>query len=92
MGRNRAPQKTERSDVGDAQGALPKDLFLLDPEVVFLNHGSFGATPRPVFEQYQAWQRELERQPVEFLGRRFADLLREARSVLAAHVLVSTGS
>src|SRR5579859_5471990 len=34
--------------------------FLLDPEVAFLNHGSFGACPRPVFERYQAWQRELE--------------------------------
>ena len=36
------------------------DLFLLRPDVTFLNHGSFGATPRPVFERYQAWQRELE--------------------------------
>lgn len=44
-----------------------KELFLLDPEIVFLNHGSFGATPRPVFAAYQAWQRRLERQPVAFL-------------------------
>ena len=34
-----------------------RDLYLLDPDVTFLNHGSFGATPRPVFDAYQAWQR-----------------------------------
>ena len=49
--------------------------FLLDPEVAFLNHGSFGACPRPVFERYQAWQRELEREPVDFLDRRLPGLL-----------------
>lgn len=58
--------------------------FLLDPSVVFLNHGSFGATPRPVFRVYQRWARELERQPVEFLGRRFTDLMAGARASLAA--------
>ena len=63
-----------------------KEDFLLDPDIVFLNHGSFGATPRPVFEVYQQWQRELERQPVEFLGRRAGTLLEEARSALADYV------
>jgi len=63
-----------------------RELFLLDPDIVFLNHGSFGACPRPVFEVYQAWQRELERRPVEFLGRRSAELLAEARARLAEHV------
>jgi len=60
-----------------------KELFLLDPRIVFLNHGSFGAVPRPVFETYQTWQRELERQPVEFLSRRADSLMREARHSLA---------
>ena len=60
--------------------------FLLDPEVAFLNHGSFGACPRPVFERYQAWQRELEHEPVDFVRRRLPDLLDGARSALAAYV------
>ena len=60
--------------------------FLLDPDVVFLNHGSFGATPEPVFAEYGRWQRELERQPVEFLGRRADDLLDEARATMAAYL------
>ena len=47
--------------------------FLLDPDVVYLNHGAFGACPRPVFERYQAWQLELERQPVEFIARRLEE-------------------
>lgn len=63
-----------------------KELFLLDPEVTFLNHGSFGATPRVVFERYQAWQRELEREPVDFIARRLAPLLAEARADLGSFV------
>jgi isopenicillin-N epimerase len=63
-----------------------KDLFLLDPDVVFLNHGSFGACPRPVFERYQAWQRQLEREPVEFIARRQGDLLAGARAALGEYV------
>ncbi len=70
----------------DYHAPLPRELFLLDASVAFLNHGSFGATPRPVFERFQAWQRELERQPVEFLVQRFGGLLREARAALAAYV------
>jgi isopenicillin-N epimerase len=65
-----------------------RSLFLLRPGVIFLNHGSFGACPRPVFEAYQKWQLELEVQPVEFLGRRFSPLMREAREKLAASVNV----
>lgn len=65
---------------------VPKDLFLLDPALVFLNHGSFGATPRPVFEAYQDWQRRLERQPVQFLARELPILLLDARTRLGAYL------
>jgi isopenicillin-N epimerase len=63
-----------------------KNDFLLDPTVIYLNHGSYGATPRPVFDCYQKWQRELEAQPTEFLGRRANTLLNESRDALAKYL------
>ena len=65
--------------------------FLLDPEIAFLNHGSFGACPRPVFERCQAWQRELERDPVDFIARRLPSLLDESRATLAGYVGAAPG-
>ncbi|MGJ8584109.1 MAG: aminotransferase class V-fold PLP-dependent enzyme [Marinosulfonomonas sp.] len=44
-----------------------KSQFMLKDGLVFLNHGSFGACPKPVFQAYQDWQRMLESQPVAFL-------------------------
>ena len=63
--------------------------FLLDPSVVYLNHGSYGACPRAVFETYQAWQRELEMNPVDFVGHRLSGLLAESRARLAAYLGVT---
>lgn len=73
-----------------------RDGFLLDPEVVHLNHGSFGACPVAVFEEYQALQRELEAGPTDFFTRKAAHWfwggaekpgrLAEARGRLAAFV------
>ena len=62
-----------------------KHLFLLDPDVIFLNHGSFGACPTPVFTAYQQWQRKLETQPVLFLGREFSGFDGHARQTLGAY-------
>ena len=60
--------------------------YLLDPEITFLNHGSFGACPRPVFESYQRWQLELEREPVDFIAYRLPALLATARGELARYL------
>lgn len=60
--------------------------FLLRDDVTFLNHGSFGACPAEVFEVYQAWQLELEREPVEFLGRRLPHLMLGARRALSGYL------
>ncbi|MDQ7027053.1 MAG: aminotransferase class V-fold PLP-dependent enzyme [Anaerolineae bacterium] len=63
-----------------------RDLFLLDPKVIFLNHGSFGACPKEVFDHYQSWQRALETQPVAFLGRRAPELIQKALSDLGQYL------
>lgn len=63
-----------------------RDLFLLDPDIVFLNHGSFGACPAEVLGAQQRWQREMERNPVAFLGRRSAELLAQARAALGQYL------
>lgn len=60
--------------------------FLLDPTVTFLNHGSFGALPRSVFEVQDALRREMELDPVEFLDRRFLDRVRAALGEVAPHL------
>ncbi|MDB5069754.1 MAG: cefD [Candidatus Eremiobacteraeota bacterium] len=62
-----------------------RDAFLLDPRVTYLNHGAYGATPRPVFEAFQARQLELEREPVDFLSRKATERLAHSRAVLAAY-------
>lgn len=59
-----------------------KDLFLLRKDISFLNFGSFGACPKPVFETYQDFQRELESQPVEFIVEKAPLYLKNARIAL----------
>lgn len=61
-------------------------FFMLDPNVVFLNHGSFGACPKPVFKVYQDWQRKLEQQPVKFLGRDLQAYDYHARQELGSYL------
>jgi isopenicillin-N epimerase len=56
--------------------------FLLNPSITFLNFGSFGAAVKPVFEQYQAYQLELERDPVQFITVRGLQYLKESREAL----------
>lgn len=61
-------------------------LFYLDPTITFLNFGSFGACPKPVFEQYQQWQLLLEKEPVQFIAVNGPAYLQTAREALATYV------
>ena len=63
-----------------------KDQYLLSKKVIFLNHGSFGACPKPVFEDYQRWQTLLEKQPVQFMAHDIYKYLQQARDELGSFV------
>lgn len=68
-----------------------KSLFLLNQSITFLNHGSFGACPKPIFEEYQRIQLELETEPVEFIQIKQPKYLKIARESLARFVGCQAG-
>jgi isopenicillin-N epimerase len=57
--------------------------WMLHPEVTFLNHGSFGAVPRAIFDEQDRLRRALEAEPIELLGRRHPDMIEAAKAPLA---------
>jgi len=61
-------------------------LWKLDPSVVFLNHGSFGACPKVILDKQTQWRSQLESQPLRFFMREFEELLDRSRDSLAAFV------
>jgi len=63
-----------------------KSQFLLDKKITFLNHGSFGACPKPIFEEYQRFQLELENEPVYFIQKKQAAYLKIAKESLAKYI------
>lgn len=68
--------------------ALPQpspfaDRWLLDSEVVFLNHGSYGATPKAVLDEQTRIRRRIETEPLRFFDRHYLDELDLARGELA---------
>ena len=65
-----------------------RDQFLLRKDINFLNFGSFGATPKPVFEYYQQWQKVLEAEPVQFIAFDGYEYLSTSRAALAKFVHV----
>jgi len=64
---------------------LSKADFYIDHDVVFLNHGSYGATPRELLDVQRAWQEKMEHQPVAFF-REAKTLMKDARLALGEFV------
>ncbi len=60
--------------------------WLLDPTIIQLNHGSFGATPQPVLEEQDRWRRLIEANPTGFVLEAFEPALDDARAQLSALV------
>ncbi|HEV8083785.1 MAG TPA: aminotransferase class V-fold PLP-dependent enzyme [Chitinophagaceae bacterium] len=60
--------------------------FLLNSEITYLNFGSFGACPKPIFEDYQKWQLELETEPVQFMTVNGPGYLKASREALAKYI------
>src|SRR5665213_2033328 len=63
-----------------------KSQFLLNPDINFLNFGSFGACPKPVFEEYRKYQIELETEPVQFIAVNSFEYLKRSRIALAQYI------
>ncbi len=61
-----------------------KDQFLIDKNITFLNFGSFGACPKPIFDEYIRWQYVLENEPVRFIAHNAMPNLETSRKALGA--------
>ena len=66
--------------------SLLKSQFLLNPKITFLNFGSFGACPKPIFDDYQQWQRLLEFEPVQYIAFEGVNYLKASREALAGYI------
>ncbi len=63
-----------------------KSLFLLDKETIHLNHGSFGACPKPIFDALVSWQKKLEFNPTKFLAFDIFVHLEKSRESLSEYI------
>lgn len=66
--------------------AARQALFLLEPDMVYLNHGAFGATPARVLQAAADWRLQMERQPMRFMLQELPPALRAAADRLAAQL------
>lgn len=64
-------------------------FWSLDPDMVFLNHGSFGACPQVILDRQNEYRQQLEKQPVRFFMREMEQLFDHSRNQVARFVNAS---
>ncbi|HEY7690268.1 MAG TPA: aminotransferase class V-fold PLP-dependent enzyme, partial [Dongiaceae bacterium] len=73
------PLRADRARYGHAI----RPLWALDPAIVYLNHGGYGATPLSVLAEQDRWRLRLEAEPTRFMQRELPPALRSAAAALA---------
>ncbi len=63
-----------------------RDQFLLDFSISHFNHGSFGACPKPIFNEYVKWQNKVEQNPLRFFLKYGLDALDESKKALTSYI------
>ena len=63
-----------------------KSQFILDPNIIHLNHGSYGSSPKPIFDSLIKWQKQLEFNPTKHLGYDIYNYLEQSRIALSNYV------
>lgn len=63
-----------------------KEQFLLRKDITYLNFGAYGACPRPIFDAYQNFQRELEAEPTLFINELGPEYLKKSRIALGKYL------
>ncbi|MFO1541534.1 MAG: hypothetical protein ACKOTZ_14015, partial [Chloroflexota bacterium] len=93
-----APGRPAAAPGGPASDAPPETaaaeraaFWRLDPDLAFLNHGSFGACPAPVLAAQAGWRDRMERDPVGFLAVELPGRLAAVRAELAAWLGADAG-
>src|SRR5690348_6713420 len=83
-------KNAQSSMLNDRASSKFRRLWGLAPGTVFLNHGSFGACPKAVLDEQLRLRREMEAELVQFLWRRYDDLVDAARVQVAKFVGASS--
>jgi len=81
---------SQREDYALNRPAAEPGLWLLDPGMIYLSHGAFGACPRHVMAVQNEWHERLERNPMQFLVRELESHVDAARAALTQFIGADT--